>query len=126
MGHVGYLVFFLLCGAAAGLAHTLAAPLSQAPLVGASGAVAGVVGAYLMLHPRVKVWVLVLWRVPLRVPAYLALGFWIALQFVFIFMSGPEDDVAWWAHIGGLAAGMALTPWFKRADVPLFGRGVRH
>jgi membrane associated rhomboid family serine protease len=126
MGHVGYLVFYLLCGAAAGLAHAVMLPASEAPLVGASGALSGVIAAYLMLHPRVKLWVLVLWRIPLLLPAYLVLGAWIVLQVVNIVLAGPDDGIAWWAHLGGLAAGAILTPFFKRRDVPLFDRGVAH
>ena len=126
MGHLRYLVFFLLCGAIAGYVHALTDPASQAPLIGASGAVAGVVGAYLMLHPRVKVWVLILWRIPVPIPAFLALGAWIALQFFNVVAASPDDDVAWWAHIGGFAAGAVLIVFFKRRDVPLFDRGTRH
>lgn len=126
MGHLSYLVFYLLCGAAAGFTHAFVSPYSEAPLVGASGAVAGVVAAYLILHPRVKVWVLVLMRVPLLVPAYLVLGLWVALQVFNVLVASPEDTVAWWAHLGGLAAGAVLIPFFKRSDVPLFDRGVPH
>jgi membrane associated rhomboid family serine protease len=125
MGHLTYLAFFILCGIAAGLAHTLAHPESSIPLVGASGAIAGVVGAYLILHPRVRIWVLVLWRLPIPIPAYLALGTWVALQVISIALS-PDDEVAWFAHLGGLAAGLVLTPMMKRRAVPLFGRGVPH
>jgi len=122
MGHLSYLIFYILCGVAAALAHALMQPGSEAPLIGASGAVAGVIAAYLMLHPRVKVWVLVLWRVPLLLPAYLVLGFWVGLQALNVALAGPDDDVAWWAHIGGLAAGAVLIPIFKRRGVRLFDR----
>ena len=74
MGHARFLAFYLACGVAAGLVHLASAPDSQVPLVGASGAIAGCVAAYLILHPRVKLWVLVLMRIPLPVPAWLALG----------------------------------------------------
>jgi len=125
-GHLSYLAFFLLCGAAAGALHVYVEPGSQVPLVGASGAIAGVIAAYLLLHPRVKLWVLVMWRLPLRIPAYLAIGVWIALQFASVALSTPEDEVAWWAHIGGLGAGFVLTPLMKRRSVALFDRGVAH
>jgi len=124
MGHVSYLIFYLLCGVAAALAHAYIQPGSEAPLIGASGAVAGVISAYLILHPRVKVWVLVLWRLPLLLPAYVVLGFWVGLQLLNVALAGPDDNVAWWAHIGGLAAGAVLIPLFKRRDVPLFDRGT--
>jgi membrane associated rhomboid family serine protease len=126
MGHLAYLAFFLLCGAAAGALHAYMEPASQVPLVGASGAIAGVIAAYLLLHPRVKLWVLVMWRLPLYIPAYLALGVWIALQVISLAVARPEDEVAWWAHVGGLVAGFALTPLLKRREVPLFDRGVAH
>lgn len=126
VGHAAYLIFYLLCGAAAGLAHAVIQPDSVAPLVGASGAIAGVVAAYLMLHPKVKIWILVLWRIPLLLPAYLVLGAWIAMQFVSLALADADDNVAWWAHIGGLAAGAILIPFFKRRDLPLFDRGTRH
>jgi membrane associated rhomboid family serine protease len=64
MGHLRFLAFYLLCGVGAALAHGMIDPQSTIPLVGASGSVAGVIAAYLMLHPKVKVWVLVLWRLP--------------------------------------------------------------
>ena len=126
MGHFSYLLFYLLCGAAAGFVHAFMQPMSESPLIGASGAVSGVVAAYLLLHPRVKIWILVLWRIPLRLPAFLVLGAWIAMQVGNLLLSGPDDDVAWWAHLGGLAAGAILIPLFKRRDVPLFDRGVPH
>jgi len=122
-GHLKFLAFYLLCAMAGALLHGLAAPESQAPLIGASGAVAGVVAAYLMLHPRVKVWILVLGRIPLRIPAWVALAFWIALQFVMFALAG-EDQVSWAAHIGGIAAGALLVLVFRRRGVPLFDREI--
>jgi membrane associated rhomboid family serine protease len=121
MGHLRFLMFYLMCGIFAGLTHAIAAPSSEVPLVGASGAVAGVVAAYLMLHPRVKVWVLVLFRIPLRVNAGWALGFWIGLQFFNVLVAG-ESNVAWWAHIGGVIAGAVLILFMRRPGVILFDR----
>jgi membrane associated rhomboid family serine protease len=123
MGHLRFVAFYLLCGIAAGFAHALATPESPIPLVGASGAVAGVLAAYLMLHPRVKLWVLVLMRIPLKISAMWAIGAWILLQFFNVAMS-TDDGTAWWAHIGGLVAGAVLIPFFRRANVPLFDRGL--
>ena len=120
MGHVRFLVFYLLCGIAAGLAHAYALPGSNAPLIGASGAIAGVAGAYLVLYPRVKIWILVLMRIPLRLPALWVLTAWIGLQ-VFNVTTSNGSNVAWWAHIGGFSAGAVLVVVFKRASVPLFG-----
>ena len=128
MGHVRFLAFYLLCGILAGLAHALMVPGSEIPLIGASGAVAGVIAAYLMLHPRVRVWVLVFKVLPMQVSAALVLGLWVVTQVVMVMLpqaQGQPGAVAWWAHIGGLVAGALLVVIFKRPDVPLFDRGLR-
>jgi membrane associated rhomboid family serine protease len=119
-GHIRFFVFYLLCAMAAGYVFVLSDPVAQAPLVGASGAVAGVVAAYLMLHPRQRIWILILMRVPLRLPAYLVLGFWVLFQFYSALAAQPGDQIAWWAHIGGLAAGAVLVLVLRRRGVPLF------
>ncbi len=127
IGHVKFLVFYLLCGIAAAILHALVAPDSTKPLIGASGAVAGVVAAYLMLHPRVRVWVLVARFIPLQISAMLALGFWIIYQFAMVYLThvgAIKGPVAWWAHIGGLAAGAILIVIMRRPGVPLFDRGL--
>lgn len=120
LGHLKFLVFYLACGVLAGLVHAVIRPESQDALIGASGAISGVISAYLMLHPRVGVWVLALKFIPLRITAALALGLWIVLQFVMAYLP-QEGATAWFAHIGGLAAGALLVPLLKRRDVPLFG-----
>ena len=127
MGHVRFLVFYILCGILAGLAHSLIVPGSQIPLIGASGAVAGVIAAYLMLHPRVRVWVLVFKVLPMQISASIVLGLWVVTQIVMVALPQAPNEpgaVAWWAHIGGLVAGAVLVLVFKRADVPLFDRGL--
>jgi len=123
MGHVRFLIFYLACGVFAGLTHAWMVPDSESPLIGASGAVAGVIAAYLMLHPRVRVWVLALKAIPLRISAAFALGLWILIQIVMVLLPqvGP---VAWWAHIGGLVAGAVLVVFFRRSGVPLFDRRI--
>lgn len=123
LGHFKFLVFYLACGVVAGLAHMLAMPGSEMPLIGASGAVAGVIGAYLVLHPRVKVWVLVLWGIPLRLNAMIVLGVWFAMQIVNVILAGDES-VAWWAHIGGFIAGAILVIPLRRHGVALFDRDL--
>jgi membrane associated rhomboid family serine protease len=124
MGHLKFLIFYLACGIFAGLTHAYMMPDSPNPLIGASGAVAGVIAAYLMLHPRVRVWVLAFQFIPLRLSAAVVLGVWVITQFVMILL--PEiGPVAWWAHIGGLLAGAVLIVVMKRADVPLFDRGLK-
>ena len=121
MGHVRFIMFYLMCGIFAGLLHSWMLPKSDLPLIGASGAVAGIIAAYLILHPKVKVWVLALWRVPIKITAYWALGFWILSQFANLLFDS-EENVAWWAHIGGLAAGAVLILFMRRRGVPLFDR----
>ena len=123
MGHFRYLLFYLLCAILAGMAHAAVDPDSRAPLIGASGAVAGVIGAYLMLHPRVRVWVLVLGRLPLRLPAMWVLGGWFAFQIVSLVWLF-DDAVAWWAHIGGFLAGVILVIFVRKRGVPLFDRDL--
>jgi membrane associated rhomboid family serine protease len=124
LGHVKYLVFYLLCGVAGGLAHSAMLPSSPLPLIGASGAVAGVIGAYLLLHPRVLVWVLAFRIIPLNIRAAWVLGIWVATQIVMVLIS-PVDQVAWWAHIGGMVAGAVLVLFMRRPGVQLFDRGLR-
>ena len=123
LGHVRYLIFYLLCGIAAGWAFVLSDPTSEAPLIGASGAVGGTVAAYLLLHPRARIWILVFLRIPIRLRAMYVLGFWVIFQFVALFGIG-EDEVAWWAHIGGLVAGAVLVIFMRRRGVPLFAEDV--
>ena len=123
LGHFRFLIFYLACGVVGGLTHTLMMPTSELPLIGASGAVAGVIAAYLMLHPRVRIWVLVMRVIPIRISAAFALGAWIVTQLIMV--SLPQvGPVAWWAHIGGLAAGAVLVVFMRRSGVPLFDRGI--
>jgi|SRR5437868_11906664 len=109
-GHFGFLLFYLLCGIAAGMLHTLMQPDSGAPLIGASGAVSGVLASYLLLYPRARVWILLFMRIPLPISAFWALSGWFALQLLSIFIASEDElQVAWWAHIGGFLAGLILT-----------------
>lgn len=123
MGHIRYLIFYLLCAAAGGVAYALTNFGSDSPLVGASGAVSGIVAAYLILHPKVKVWILALGRIPLRLSAQWALGGWVLFQ-VFNAALGDDGPVAWSAHIGGLMAGAVLVVFLRRPGVPLFDKGL--
>jgi len=108
-GHIGFLVFFLVCGIVAALAHTLAGPQSQSPLIGASGAVSGVMAAYLVLFPKARVWVLMFMKIPVPIPAWLALVGWFGFQiFSSMLPQTGEVVVAWWAHIGGFIVGGAI------------------
>jgi membrane associated rhomboid family serine protease len=117
-----YLLFYLLCGLAAVLAQALPDPASTIPMIGASGAISGVLGAYLLLFPRAHVLV----AIPLgfvlqtmRLPAGVVLVLWFVLQLVSTLFAGGQGGVAFRAHIGGFIAGMLLIPLFKRKNVPL-------
>ena len=123
LGHFRFLLFYLACAAAGAFLHGAVAPESQAPLIGASGAVAGIVAAYLILHPRVKIWVLALGRIPLRLPAWVLLALWILFQFAMIALDG-EGQVSWAAHVGGFVAGAVLVLLLRRRSVPLFDREI--
>ncbi|MGQ2909252.1 MAG: rhomboid family intramembrane serine protease [Aliihoeflea sp.] len=123
MGHLKFLAFYLACAVAGALFHGMMAPMSQVPLIGASGAVAGIVSAYLLLHPRVKIWVLAFGRLPLRIPAWIVLALWIGFQFVMLALAG-EDQISWAAHIGGIIAGAVLLVVLKRSEVPLLDRHI--
>ena len=123
LGHVRFLVFYLACAAAGALVHGLLQPASQAPLIGASGAVAGIVAAYLILHPRMRVWVLAFGRFPLPLPAYIPLAAWIGYQFFMVF-ADRDSGISWAAHVGGILAGAVLVVVLKRRAVPLFDRRI--
>ena len=124
MGHGRFAFFFLACGIVGGLAHALSDPGSMVPTIGASGAISGVLGAYLLLHPRVKVLVMAFtWWIHIRLPAYIVLGGWIILQIVNAIWLGEGSNTAWWAHIGGFIAGVALIVPLRRKGVPLLDRG---
>ena len=119
MGHLRFLAFYLVCGVVAGMAHVWFSPMSQVPAVGASGAISGVMGAYVVLYPRVGVHT---WVPPfffLRLNAFLVLGYWFFLQLMSGMLTfGPEagesGGVAVWAHVGGFVAGLALIKLFEK------------
>ena len=123
LGHGRYLVFYLLCGVGAAFAQFWSNPQAQVPMIGASGAISGVLGAYFLLYPRARI----LTFIPIfilfylvEIPAYFFIGFWFLLQF----LQGAvqqvavgrlaEGGVAWWAHVGGFVAGVFLLYIFKR------------
>jgi membrane associated rhomboid family serine protease len=117
LGHGRYLLFYVLAGVAAAVAQTVVDPDSAVPMVGASGAISGVLGAYLLLFPYARILTLVSFGFFIRfvhVPAVLVLGFWIVVQLLNGFLTvaaatgGRSGGVAWFAHIGGFAAGLAL------------------
>jgi len=121
LGHLGYLGFYLFCAAMGALVEGLADPLSKAPLVGASGAISGVLGAYLMLYPRQPV-VLLVGFFPLPVPAFIAIGAWFVIQVVDgISGAASAESVAWLAHVGGFVVGVGLIRPFRQQLRPWRG-----
>ena len=125
MGHGGYLLFYLACGLLSALAHVISAPYSPVPTVGASGAIAGVMGGYLLLYPKAKVDILIIFIVFFRIfpiPAWIMLGLWLGMQFIGGIGADPTvGGVAYWAHAGGFIVGMVLTiPLWLRLGGPRF------
>ncbi len=123
MGHGRFVVFYLLAGAAAVFAHAVTAPESMVPMVGASGAISGVLGAYLLLFPTARVLVLIplgLFTRLVTIPAVVVLGFWIVVQILngAFSLAGPGGGVAWFAHVGGFIAGFGLVKVFQRHEPP--------
>jgi membrane associated rhomboid family serine protease len=117
MGPLRFLVFYLLCGLAAAATQMLAGPASPVPMVGASGAISGVMGAYVILYPKVRVHMLVFlgfYVTRIAVPAYLMLGYWFLLQLLGTLPAeAGQGGVAFWAHIGGFFAGVILVRFFE-------------
>lgn len=110
-GHVSFAIFYLICGTVAAGAHVMMTPGSDAPLIGASGAVSGVLGAYMLLYPRARILMLMFIPVPIRISAFWVLGIWFAIQIFSLVnaSAGGTVEVAWWAHIGGFLAGLLTT-----------------
>ena len=130
MGRARFIAFYVLTGFIAALAHALINPGSNIPTIGASGAISGVLGAYLILYPRARVLVLVplfgfFWRF-FYIPAMFVLGFWFLLQLFSGSLEGSQaGGVAWGAHVGGFIAGMVLVGAFKRRDIHFFNPSRR-
>jgi membrane associated rhomboid family serine protease len=122
MGHVRFAVFYLLCGVAAAATQVLITPSSTVPIVGASGAISGILGAYLLLYPRVRVHAVVFlgfYVSSIAIPAYVMLGYWIVLQVLSSLSSlgaRQTGGTAFFAHIGGFVAGMVLIRLFARRE----------
>ncbi|MBU2490294.1 MAG: rhomboid family intramembrane serine protease [Proteobacteria bacterium] len=127
MGHGRYLAFYLLCGLASAVTHLGFNWASATPTVGASGAIAGVMGAYLLLYPRSRILTLVLliiFPIFVEIPAFFFLGLWFALQFLYA-AGGQAGGIAWWAHVGGFLAGMILVFVFTKTPRIGFDRTLR-
>jgi membrane associated rhomboid family serine protease len=121
MGRLRFLAFYLMCGLAAAAAQIVTNPSSPIPMVGASGAISGVMGAYLVLYPRVRVYTLVplgFFITSMALPAWVMLGYWFLIQMVsgLVSVGGEGGGVAFWAHVGGFVAGLVLVKLFARSD----------
>ena len=121
MGHMRFVAFYVICGLAAAMAQVIANPSSTIPMVGASGAISGVMGAYLLLYPRVKVFAIVpigFFITSMALPAWVMLGYWFLIQIVsgFVSIGQQEGGVAFWAHAGGFIAGIVLIKLFTRPE----------
>lgn len=125
MGHAKFVLFYILSGILAALSHALTDPSSQIPMVGASGAISAVLGAYILLFPRAHVLVLLPMIGMTRVAAGIVLGMWFVTQLISggMSMGAAGGGVAFFAHIGGFIAGMALIGLFKRKEVRFFAPG---
>jgi membrane associated rhomboid family serine protease len=127
-GRLRFILFYLLCGTAAAMTHALANTSSVTPMIGASGAISGVLGAYLLLYPGARVVTLVFFGFYIRtieLPAIIVLGSWFVIQFLSALLSASSSGgIAWYAHVGGFVAGMMLIGLFKRSNVP-YGGGRR-
>lgn len=114
MGRFRFLAFYLLCGVIAAAAQVIATPDSMAPMVGASGAIAGVLGGYILLYPTARVrclWILFVFITTVRIPAWILLGVWFLSQF----LTPLDSGVAWVAHVGGFLGGLLLVKLFVRS-----------
>jgi membrane associated rhomboid family serine protease len=121
MGRLRFIVFYLLCGLAAAFGQIVTNPNSAIPMVGASGAISGVMGGYLILYPNVRVYAMVplgFFLTSVALPAWVMLGYWFLIQFVsgLLTMAGDMGGVAFWAHVGGFVAGLVLIKLFVRDD----------
>jgi membrane associated rhomboid family serine protease len=127
MGHMRFLIFYFACGIAAALAEGIVNPHSALPMVGASGAISGVLAAYVLIYPRARVTVIIplgILLYPTKISAFYVIGFWFVLQLLNgVGASAGAPGTAWWAHVGGFAAGFLLTPFLSH--FPLFGRHTR-
>jgi len=127
MGHGRFVAFYLICGIAAALSEGLVNPHSDLPMLGASGAISGVLAAYVLIYPRTRIRVIIplgILLYPTKISAFYVVGFWFLLQLLNVVGTSPGGPgTAWWAHVGGFIAGLVLTPLLSH--FPLFGRYTR-
>jgi membrane associated rhomboid family serine protease len=129
LGHFRFLLFYVVCGIAAALTMGAIDPTSAVPMIGASGAISGVLAAYVLFFPRARVTVIVPLGIifyPFTITAMWVVGFWFVLQLISAGLADPnQPGTAWWAHVGGFAAGLILTSVLKPRDAKLFGQPRR-
>jgi membrane associated rhomboid family serine protease len=132
LGHLRYLGFYLACGVLSALAHVISAPYSPVPTVGASGAIAGVMGAYLLMFPKARVDILIIFIIFFRIfpiPAWIMLALWFGMQLIGGIGADPSvGGIAYWAHAGGFIAGLALIVphWLRRGGTAFWNRTDGH
>ncbi len=123
-GHRRFILFYLICGMVAAGAQAATNLHDITPMIGASGAISGILGGYLVLHPHARILVMTYFFLTFRIRAVWLIGLWITYQAVLGLVGDGTSQIAWWAHIGGFAAGAALIPLFRRPGVLLFDRDV--
>ena len=130
MGHYKFLLFYITCGLAAAFLQAFVAPNSDIPMIGASGAVSGVLSAYLLLYPRARVHTLIFvffFITVIRIPAGILIIIWLVTQvFNAILVDSNSPGVAWFAHIGGFIMGILLVPFLKKKDIMFFASGNKN
>ena len=130
MGHFKFFFFYIICGTAAAFLQALVSPNSDVPMIGASGAVSGVLSAYLLLYPKARVSTLVFiffFITVLRIPAGILIIIWFFTQIINAGLTDPNSPgVAWFAHIGGFCMGAFLIPFFKKRNVKFFSSGAKY
>lgn len=128
-GHFRFVLFYFACGIGAALAMAYVQPMARVPIIGASGAISGVLAAYVLLYPRAHVTVIIPLGIvpwPFRIAAMWVVGFWFLLQLISAGLADPaQPGTAWWAHVGGFAAGLLLTPLIKPRGTRLFAPVTR-
>ncbi|MAJ24499.1 MAG: rhomboid family intramembrane serine protease [Rickettsiales bacterium] len=130
MGHYKFLFFYIICGLAAAFLQAFVTPNSNIPMIGASGAVSGVLSAYLLLYPRARVHTLIFvffFITVIRIPAGILIIIWLVIQIFNASLVDPNSPgVAWFAHIGGFVMGILLVPFFKKKDIRFFASGNKN
>ena len=129
MGHLKFLLFYLICGLGAALLQSFVTPDSNIPMIGASGAVSGVLSAYFLLFPKARVSTLIvlfIFITVIKIPAGILIGFWFLSQITNAYLSDPNiPGVAWYAHIGGFIMGAILIPFLKEKKYKFFSQGKK-